>query len=68
MNYVVHKKELFAMVDSVRQFRDVLQVYAVTIVTDYRPLQGFMKSLQTNPMLSRWQESLSQLHTTIEYL
>ena len=53
---------------SVRHFREVLQGYPVTIVTDHRPLLGFMKSLQTNPMMIMWQESLSQLHITIEYL
>ena len=53
MNYGVTKKRLFAIVDSVRYFRGVLQVHPVTIVTDYRPLLGFMKSLQTNAMLIR---------------
>ena len=68
MNYGVTKKELFAIVDSVRHFRGVLQGHPVTILTDYRPLLGFMKSLQTNSMMNRWQESLSQLDITIEYL
>ena len=68
MNYGVTKKELFAIVDSVRHFRGVLQGHPVTIMTDYRPLLGFMKSLQTNPMLIRWQESLSQLDIIIEQL
>ena len=67
MNYGVTKKELFAKVDSVRHFRGVLQGHPLTIVTDYKPLTGFLKSLQTNPMLISWQESLSQLDTTIEY-
>ena len=68
MNYGVTKKELFAIVDSVRQFREVLQGHPITIVTDHRLLLGFMKSLQTNPMLIRCQESLSQLDITIKYL
>ena len=68
MNCGVTKKELFAIVNSVRDFRGVLQVHAVTIVTEHRHLRGFMKSLHTNLMLIRWQESLSQLDTTIEYL
>ena len=67
MNYGVSKKELFAIVDSVRHFRGVLQVHPVTIMSDHRPLLGFMKSLQTNPIMIRWQESLSQLNITIEY-
>ena len=54
--------------DRVRHFRGVLQAPPVTIVTDHKPLLGFMQSPQTNPMLIRWQESLSQLDTTIEYL
>ena len=68
MNYGVTKKELFAKVDSVRHFRGVLQGHPVTILTDHRPLTGFLKSLQTHPMLIRWQESLSPLDTTIEHL
>ena len=68
MNYEVNKKQLFATVDSVRAFRGVLYAHPITIVTDHRLLLGFMTSLLPNSMLSRWQESLSQLDTTIEYL
>ena len=38
------------------------------IVTDYKPLPGFLTSLQTNPMLIRWHESLSQLDINIIHL
>ena len=60
MNYRVNKKELFAIGNCVRHFRLVLQEHPVTIVRDYRSLLGFMKFLQTNPMLIRRQESLNQ--------
>ena len=68
MNYGVIKKELWTIVDSVRYFSGVLQGHSITIVTDHRQLLEFIKSRQTNTMLIRWQESLSQLDTTIEYL
>ena len=68
MNYVVCKKECFAKVESVRNSRRLLQAHNVTIVTEHRPLLGFMKSLHTNPMLIRWQESLGQLDISIKYL
>ena len=68
MNYAVHKKESFAIVDSVRNFRRVLQVHPVTIVADHKPLTGFLKTLHTIPMLISWQESLCQLDTSIEHL
>ena len=68
MNYGVTKKELFAIVDSVRHYGSVLQGHPITIVTDHQPLTGFLKCVHTNPILIRWHESLSQLDTTIENL
>ena len=67
MNYGITKKELLAIVDSVRHFRGVLQGHPVTILTDHQPLVGFISSLQTNQMMIRWQESLCQLDITIEH-
>ena len=54
--------------DRVRHFKDVLQGHSVTIVTDFIPLTGIWKSLQTNSILIRWQESLSELDTTVDHL
>ena len=68
MNYLVYKKQLFAIVNRLRHFRGVLSGYPVTIVTDPMPLPGFLKSLQTNPMLIRWQGSLTQLDASMEPL
>ena len=68
MNYGITKKELLAIVDSVRHVRGVLQGHSVTILTDHQPLVAFMSSLQTNQMIIRWQESLSQLDMTIEHI
>ena len=68
MNYLVNKKELLALVDSVRHSRGVSRGHPVTIVTDHRLLLAFMQSLQTNPILIRWQGCLSPLDSTIEYL
>ena len=68
MHYGITKKELLAIVDSVRHFRGVLRGHPVTILTDHQPLVGFMCSLQTNQMMIRWQESLRQLDITIEHI
>ena len=68
MNYGIIKKEFLAIVDSVRHFRGVLQGHTVTIIIDHQPLVAFMSSLQTNQMMIRWQESLSQLDITIEHI
>lgn len=68
MNYGVRKKEVCAIQDSIKHFRGVLQGHPVTIVTDYKTLPGFLKSLQPNPMRIRWQESPSQLDTTMDHL
>ena len=53
MNYGITKTESLAIVDSVRNFRGVLQVHPVTILTDHQPLVGFMSSLQTNQIMIR---------------
>ena len=53
MNYGIPKKELLALVDSVRHFRGVLQVHPVTMLTDHQPLLAFLSSLQTNQMMIR---------------
>ena len=37
MNYGITKKELLAIVDSVRHFRGVLQGHPITILTDHQP-------------------------------
>ena len=68
MNYGITKKELLAIVDSVRHFRRVLQGHPVTILMDHQPLVAFMSSLQTNQMMIRWQERLSQLDITIAHI
>ena len=67
MNYGITKKELLAIVDSVRHFTSVLQVHPVTILTDHQPLVAFMSCLQTNQIIIRWQESLSKLDIIMEH-
>ena len=46
----------------------MLQGHPVTILTDHQPLVACMSSLQTNQMMIRWQESISQLDITIEHI
>ena len=53
---------------SVTHFRGVFEVHPVPIVTDHRPLLGFMESLQTNLMLIGSQDSPSHLYTSNECL
>ena len=43
-------------------------MHPVTILTDNQPLLFFMSCLQTNQMMIRWQESLSQLDISIEHM
>ena len=68
MNYGITKKQWLAIVESVRHFRGVLQGHPLTILTDHQPLVGFMSSLQTNLMMIRWQESLTQLDINIQHM
>ena len=68
MNYGITKKELRAIVDSVRHLWWVLQGHTVTILIDHQPLVAVMSFLQTNQMLIRWQESPRQLDINIEHI
>ena len=68
MNCGITTKELLAIVESIRQFRGVLQGHTVTILTDHQPLVAFMSSLQTNQMMIRWQESPSQPDILIKHI
>ena len=68
MNCGITNKELVAIVDSVRYFRGILHWVPVTMLTDHEPLVGSTSSLQTNQMIIRWQESLSQLDITIAHI
>lgn len=67
LNYAVHEKEAFAIVNALRVWRCYLEGQKFTVVTDHQSL----KYLQTQPNLSRrqarWMEELSQYDFTIEY-
>ena len=68
MNYGITQIELLVIVHSVRQIRGVLQGHPVRILSDHRPLVACMSSLQSNEMMIRWQEMLSQLDISIEHI
>ena len=68
MKYGITKKELLGIVASVRHFKGVLQGHSVTMLTGHQPLVAIMSSLQTNQVMSRWSESLSQLDITMEHI
>ena len=53
MKYGITKKELQAIVDSVRNFTEVLKGHPVTMLTDHQPLVALISSLQTNQMMIR---------------
>jgi len=47
-------KELLAIVDSRRHFRDKLQSHKVIVLTDHKPLVTFMTTWQDKQMKIRW--------------
>ena len=68
MNYGIIKDALLAIVDWVRHIRGWLHWHSVTSLTDHQLLVACISSLQTNQIMLRWQESLSQLDITMEHI
>jgi len=53
VNYTTTKKELFAIYDSLKHFREVLQGLTFVILTDHKPLLTFMQHNPESEMLGR---------------
>lgn len=69
INYKIHDKELFAIVDSFQEWRDLLEgaSHRVTVYTDHKNLQYFMSACVLNQRQARWNVSLSRFDFIIMY-
>lgn len=69
INYEIHDKELLAIVDSMQEWRHILEgaSHPVTIYTDHKNLEYFMSSRVLNRRQARWSISLSRFNFVITY-
>ena len=66
-NYCVTRKELLAVVESVKHFRHYLHGQRFRIRTDHAPLRSVLKVKEPEAQLARWIEFLSPFEYEIEY-
>ena len=66
-NYYVTRKELLAVVESVKHFRHYLHVQTFRIRTDHAPLRSLLKVKEPKAQLASWIEFLSPFDYETEY-
>ena len=66
-NYCVTRKELLAIVDSVKHFHQYLYGSKCTVRTDHESLAWLMRFSNPESQLARWIETLSMYDITIKY-
>jgi len=66
-NWPIHDKELFAIVDSFRKWRDWLVGVHVNVYTDHQGLQYFNTKQKLNSCQASWYLHMSELFYTIHY-
>lgn len=68
LNYLVHEKELLAIVHALWKWRTDLLGFQFEVWTDHRTLEHFGKQRDLSRRQARWMEFLSQYDATIHYL
>ena len=68
LNYLVHEKELLAIVRACKKWRSDLLGSSVTVLTDHCTLENFKTQKDLSHRQARWMELLSQFDLTIKYL
>jgi len=66
-NWPIHDKELFAIVDSFRKWRDWLVGVQVNLYTDHQGLQYFNTKQKLNSRQASWYLRMSELFYNIHY-
>jgi len=66
-NWPIHDKELFAIVDSVRKWRDWLVGVPVNVYTDHQGLQYFNTKQKLNSRQASWYLKMSEFIYHIHY-
>jgi len=67
-NYLVHEKELLAIVNTLKKWQVDLLGNHITIYTDHCTLENFNTQCDLSQCQLRWQEFLSQFECTINYI
>jgi|SRR5882762_3897745 len=67
-NYLVHEKELLAIVCTLKKWRSDLLGIPIQIYTDHRTLQNFDTQQDLSRRQLRWQELMSQYDMEIIYI
>jgi len=67
-NYPVHKKELLAIIRSLKKWRADLLGIPIVVYTDHRTLENFDMQHDLSCRQLRWQEFMSQYDMTIVYI
>ena len=68
LNYLVHKKELLAIIWALSKWRTDLLGNCFEIWTDHRTLEHFHTQKDLSRRQARWMEFLSQYDTSINYI
>jgi hypothetical protein len=67
-NYPVHKLEMFAGVETMKQYSDILLGVPFKWYTDHRPLEHLLKQKTLSGRQARWIEALSEFNFEIVYI
>ena len=69
MNYEIHDKEMLAVVEALKHWRNMLigLQATFTVYTDHRALEYFTVKRLLNPRQARWSELLADYHFKITY-
>ena len=68
LNYLVHEKELLAIICGLKKWHIELLGTPVHVYTDHRTLQNFATQCDLSRCQARWQEYMAQFDLTIHYL
>ena len=68
LNYLVHEKELLAIIQALAKWRTDLLGYTFQVWTDHKTLEHFNEQKDLSRRQARWMEFLSQYDATIHYL
>jgi hypothetical protein len=69
LNYEIHDKEMLAIIESFREWRQYLECTGepITVLTDHRNLEYFMSTKQLNRQQARWLVFIADFNFKITY-
>jgi thioesterase domain-containing protein len=68
LNYLIHEKELLAVVRALKKWRSDLFGEHIYVYTDHRTLENFNMQWDLSRRQIRWKEFLSQYDMMIRYI